>query len=165
MPIITWQPLNQKPRYTPGRFLMKGKTNILIFFIIIVLIAVVAGFLVWNKPHQEVRDAKAIKITAIGLYKIFVTDSARGNSAYINKVVAVTGEVKQVLLNQQHQQIILLNTGTPGASVNCTMEENANNIKTGDTILLKGICSGYLGGDIDMELPGDVFLIRCYPSK
>jgi hypothetical protein len=21
---------------------------------------------------------------------------------------------------------------------------------------------GYTGGDIDMELPGDVFLIRCY---
>ncbi len=157
--------MNHKPRYTAGRFVMKGKTNILILFIAIVLTAVVVGFLVWNKPHQEVKDAKAIKMTAIDLYKIFVTDSAKGSSAYVNKVVAVTGEVKQVLLNQQHEQIILLKTGAPGASVNCTMEENTNNIKTGDTIVLKGICSGYLGGDIDMELPGDVFLIRCYPSS
>ncbi len=50
----------------------------------------------------------------------------------------------------------------PDASVNCTMEENVNNIKAGDTILIKGICSGYINGDIDMGLPGDVFLIRCY---
>jgi hypothetical protein len=42
------------------------------------------------------------------------------------------------------------------------MEESANNIKEGDVISVKGICSGYIPGDKDMELPGDVFLIRCY---
>ncbi len=35
-------------------------------------------------------------------------------SKYLNKVVAVSGEVKQVSLNQQHQQIILLKTNDPG---------------------------------------------------
>ena len=145
---------------------MKGKLkkNILIFFIAIVLIAVVTGYLMWNKPHQNVKDADAIKITAIDLYKIFTMDSARAKSKYLNVVVAVSGEVKQVSLNQQNQQIILLKTNTPDASVNCTMEENANNIKAGDTIVVKGICSGYINGDIDMGLPGDVFLVRCYSS-
>ena len=145
---------------------MKGKLkkNILIFFIAIVLIAVVSGYLMWNKPHQNVKDADAIKITAIDLYKIFTTDSARAKSKYLNVVVAVSGEVKQVSLNQQNQQIILLKTNTPDASVNCTMEEKANNVKTGDTIVLKGICSGYISGDPDMGLAGDVFLTRCYIS-
>jgi hypothetical protein len=118
----------------------------------------------WNKPHRNVKDAEAVKITAIDLYKIFTTDSASVKSTYLNKVVAVSGEVKQVSLNQQNQQIILLKTHDPDASVNCTMEENANSIKAGDSIVVKGICSGYISGDINMGLPGDVFLIRCYIS-
>jgi hypothetical protein len=145
---------------------MKGKLkrNILIFLIAIVVIAVVTGYMMWNKPHQNVKDANAIKITAIDLYKTFTTDSVKAKSTYLNVVVAVSGEVKQVSRNQQNQQVILLKTQTADASVNCTMEENINNVKAGDTIVLKGICSGYISGDIDMGLPGDVFLIRCYIS-
>ena len=138
------------------------KKNILIFFIAIVLIAVVAGYMIWNKPHRDVKGADAVKITAIDLYKIFTTDSVTAKSTYLNAVVAVTGVVKQVSLNQQNQQIIFLKTNNEDASVNCTMEANADNIKARDTITVKGICSGYINGDIDMGLPGDVFLIRCY---
>jgi hypothetical protein len=142
----------------------KLKRNIFIFFIAIVLIGAITSYMMWNKPHLDVKAAEAAKITAIDLYKIFTTDSAGAKLKYLNKVVAVSGEVKQVSLNQQNQQIILLKTQTPDASVNCTMEEVRNNIKAGDTIVLKGICSGYINGDSDMGLPGDVFLIRCYIS-
>lgn len=140
----------------------KLKRNILIFFIAIAVIAGVTGYMIWNKPHLNVKDATAIKITAVDLYKIFTTDSANANSKYVNTVVVVSGEVKQISLNQQNQQIILLKTQAPDASVNCTMEGNTNNIKAGDTISVKGICSGYINGD--MGLAGDVFLIRCYIS-
>jgi hypothetical protein len=140
----------------------KLKRNILIFFIAIAVIAGVTGYMIWNKPHRNVKDATAIKISAVDLYKIFTTDSASANSKYVNTVVVISGEVKQVSLNQQNQQIILLKTQTPDASVNCTMEGNKNNIKAGDTISVKGICSGYINGD--MGLAGDVFLIRCYIS-
>jgi hypothetical protein len=142
----------------------KLKRNIFIFFIAIVLIGVITGYMMWNKPHVDVKAAEAVKITAIDLYKIFTTDSSNAKLKYLNKVVAVAGEIKQVSLNQQNQQIILLKTHDPDASVNCTMEENRNNIKAGDTIVVKGICSGYINGESDMGLPGDVFLIRCYIS-
>ena len=140
------------------------KTNILIFFIALVLIAVGAGYIMWNKPHENVKDASAVKISAVDLYKIFTSGSAKARSMYLNTIVAVSGEVVQVSNNQQKQQVILLKTQTAGASINCTMEENANNIKVGDTIVLKGICSGYISGDPDMGLAGDVFLTRCYIS-
>jgi flagellar basal body-associated protein FliL len=164
--IFIWQPLSHKNRYTNERFKMKRnlKTNILIFFTALVLIAVVAGYMMWNKPHENVKDASAVRISAIDLYKIFTADSAKARSTYLNTVVAVSGEVKQVSHNQQNQQVILLKTQIADAFVNCTMEENANNIKAGDSIVLKGICSGYIGGDIDMGLAGDVFLTRCYIS-
>jgi hypothetical protein len=144
---------------------MKGKFKKSFFLLfVIAIIAMVSGYMMWNKPHKNVKDSNAIKITAIDLYKIFITDSIKARSKYLNAIVLVSGEVEKVFRNQQNQQVILLKTNTRGSSVNCTLEENINNIKTGDSILVKGICSGYISGDDDMKLPGDVFLIRCYCS-
>ena len=146
---------------------MKRKITRSIFFIFIagVAIATIIGYQLWNKPHKDIKDAHAIKTTAIALYSYLTNDSSRMKSVLINKIVAASGEVKVISKNQQDQQILLLETNIPGASVNCTMEEAVNNIKVGETILLKGICIGYIGGDKDMGLPGDVFLIRCYRSS
>src|ERR1019366_8213627 len=137
----------------------------LFFFIAGTLIAfIVVGYLLWNKPHRDVKDADAIETNAIDLYNIFINDSAKANDTYLNKVVKVSGTISGVSVNQKHQKIILLKTSVSGASVNCTMEENINTYKEGDNITLKGICSGYIPGDADMGLTGDVFLIRCYVS-
>jgi hypothetical protein len=128
----------------------------------VIAIAAIIGYRTWNKPHENIKNAVAIKTNASLLYNSLAHDSVNAKSDFINKVVMVSGKVKQVLENQEKQQIILLQTNIPDGSVNCTMEENMKDIKVGDTILLKGICMGYAGGDTEMELPGDVFLIRCY---
>ncbi len=145
---------------------MKRKTKryILSGFIAMIVIAAVIGFMMWNEPHRDIKNATAVKTTAILLYNNLTKDSARMKSKLVNQVVEVSGEVKSVLKNQKGDQIILLKTNTSGGSVNCTMEEKISNVKPGDTISIKGLCSGYIGGDPDIDLPGDVFLIRCYPS-
>ena len=135
-----------------------------LIFIIVITIAAFIGYRIWNKPHENIKNAVAIKISAISLYNSLTNDSALKKPLFINKIVAVSGEVKQVSKNQQNQQVILLKTNVSDGSVNCTMEENIKNIKAGDMVLLRGICIGYIGGDNDMQLPGDVFLIRCYRS-
>lgn len=141
----------------------KGR-NILFIFIGVALCAFVIGYQVWNKPHSDVKDADAVETDAISLYNSFTSDSAKAKSAFLDKIIKVSGVVQKVLVNQQQQQIILLKTSVSGAFVNCTMEQNRNEIKQGDKIVLKGICSGYIAGDTEMGIPGDVFLIRCYPS-
>ena len=142
----------------------KGR-NIVFILIGLGLCVLVIGYPVWNKSHQDVMEADAVSTNAFALYKSFTTDSAKAKSTFLNKVVKVWGVVREVSVNQQQQQIILLKTLVPGASVNCTMEESSNNIKQGNRVELLGICSGYIGGDADMGIPGDVFLIRCYPLK
>ena len=144
----------------------KLKRNILFFLIVSVLIVFITGYLLWNKPHRDVKDADSIETSAVSLYNIFFSDSAKANITYLNKVVKVSGTISGISVNQKHQEIILLKTAVSGASVNCTMEENINinTYKEGDNITLKGICSGYITGDADMGLTGDVFLIRCYVS-
>ena len=145
---------------------MKRKTrrNIFLLFIALILIALIIGYRIWNEPHKNIKTATGIKTTAAALYSDLTKDSTAMKATFINSVVIVSGEVKQILKNQKGQQIILLKTNVESGSVNCTMEENLNNIKEGDKIIVKGICSGYIGGDLDMDLPGDVFLVRCYPS-
>lgn len=143
----------------------KTKRNVFLIFITIVIAIAVVGYIIWNKPHVNINNANASKTTAIALYSSLSKNDTISKSLYFNKVVEVSGEITQISLNQQHQQIILLKTNVSGGSVNCTMEEKMNNIKAGDMIVLKGICKGYIGGDMDMGLPGDVFLTRCYPSR
>jgi len=140
----------------------KFKRYVVLIFIIAITIAALIGYQIWNKPHENIKNAVAVKTNAIELYNSLTNDSANSKNLFINKIVAVSGEVKQVLKNQQNQQVILLKTNISDGSVNCTMEENIENIKSGDRVLLKGICIGYIGGDNDLQLPGDVFLIRCY---
>lgn len=140
----------------------KYKRNIFLILIAIITITIIIGYQTWNKPHRDIKNANAIKTTSIALYKDLTKDSVNMKSIFINKIVAVLGEVKQISKNKQNQQIILLKTNVPQGSVNCTMEENIINIKVGDMVNLKGICLGYTGGDLDIGLPGDVFLIRCY---
>lgn len=142
---------------------MSRKRIILIAAICIVLAAAITGYMLWNKPHKEVKDASGVKITATELYNNFITDSAKARIRYTDKVVQVTGEVARLALNQLDQQIILIKTSVSGAYINCTMEEKAETLKEGSPITIKGICSGYIAGDADMGLPGDVFLIRGYP--
>ena len=142
----------------------KTKKIILITIVAIVVISAITGYMMWNKPHKDVKDADAVKITAVDLYNIFITDSAKAKSSYTDKVVLVSGEVNRVSLNQQSQQVVFIKTAVTSAFVNCTMEQKAVDCKVGDKVIIKGICSGYIAGDADMGLPGDVFLVRGYLS-
>jgi hypothetical protein len=142
----------------------KTKRSIFSIFIAMIVIAAIIGFMIWNEPHRDIKDAAALKTNAVQLYSDLTKDSATMKSKFVNRILIVSGEVKKVLKNQNGDQVILLKTNVSDGSVNCTMEEKANNVKPGNTISIKGICSGYIGGDLDMGLPGDVFLIRCYPS-
>ncbi len=146
---------------------MTSKTKKILLAVIIAIIGIAAimGYVLWNKPHKNVEAADATKITAVDLYNIFVTDSAKARSSYADKVLLVSGKVNRVSPNQQGQQVIYIETPVSGAYINCTMEEKSDGIKAGDDITIKGICSGYISGDEDIGLPGDVFLVRGYLLK
>ncbi|HMI79048.1 MAG TPA: hypothetical protein VK484_09640 [Ferruginibacter sp.] len=141
----------------------RSKKTILLIIGAVIVAACITVYLVWNKPHKNVKDASATQITAPVLYNSFITDSAKARSLYVDKVLEVKGELAKLSLNQQAQQILFIKTAVEGAYINCTMEKEAVGMKAGDNVSIKGICSGYISGDADMGLPGDVFLIRGYP--
>lgn len=144
---------------------LKTKKLILLIVTAIVFAAAVIIYLQWNKPHKNVKDAVASEVAAADLYNIYIADSVKAKSLYTDKVIQVSGEIAKLSFNQQAQQLILIKTAVAGAYINCTMEQIATGYNAGDKIIIKGICSGYISGDIEMGLPGDVFLIRGYLLK
>ncbi len=124
--------------------------------VLLLLLAVAGGafgwFFYWNKPQQNIKDASSIKVSATELFTLYSTDEQKANLSYIDKIVQVTGEVSSVTKNTEGKTVVLLKTNDPLFGVNCTMEEDAE-MKAGETLTLKGMCTGYLT---------DVVVIRCY---
>ena len=143
----------------------KKRRDFLLLSAIIFIAAITAGYLLWNKPHKNVKDAVADVITATDLYNLFITDSLKAKNLYVDKIILVSGRVEKISVNLQLQDIILFKTAVTGAYINCTMENKTKDVKEHDSINIKGICSGYISGDMDMGLPGDVFLTRGYLFK
>ena len=132
---------------------MKQMKAILISLLFVALLgSAYAWFFVWNKPQQNIKQASAISINATDLFNAYSLNEVEANKTYINKVVAVTGEVSNVGTNNEGKTVVLLKSDDLMFGVNCTLEVAAP-IKNGETITLKGLCTGFLT---------DVVLIRCY---
>ena len=151
---------------------MAGKTKKTILFsiLVIILIAAVIGYKMYNKKHFNVENSQpAATISAVELHNTFTTDSILAKNKFIgdevnHKVIQVDGEIAGIKKDQQGNTIILLKTATDGAFINCTMEGATEARVVGNKIAVKGICTGY-NFDADMGIPGDVILTRCFITK
>jgi len=142
---------------------MTGKTKKTILLGVIVVILFIAGvaYYMYNKGPVDVKNASGKKVMATELYKTFSTDSTTAKKQFLEKILEVAGTVTKLSQNQQNQAVVLLKTPAEGAFVNCTLEGPVNDVKEGDNIIIKGICSGIGEGDADLGIAGDVYLIRC----
>lgn len=130
----------------------------------IVLIVVLAGAAVcayiayhmYNDGPESYADKKAIAVTAVALLDDYNKSEAGANKKYIGKVVAVSGEVKEITKNQEGQMVVTLKTSDPMNSINCTLDQKDESIKQGSGITLKGLCTGFMM---------DVYITRCTVVK
>ncbi len=140
----------------------KSKKIILFSFLTLTAFALSAGFYFYNKGPVDVKNSRSISVKADELYTLYSSDTVKAGKKFTSKVLLVQGEISEVSTNLKNEQIILVKTGTPGAYVNCTLQETAENLVTGALVSIKGICSGIGEGDADLGLPGDVYLTRCF---
>jgi Flp pilus assembly protein CpaB len=131
----------------------------IILLAVVILAAIAAGYVwlfIWNKPQTNVEQAKGIQVEAKLLFQAYSSNEQQANAAYLEKIVEVTGEVKTVTRNAEGFMVVLLKTDDPMFGINCTLEQNEVVMKEGETVTLKGICTGYLT---------DVVVIRCIVIK
>lgn len=111
-------------------------------------IGLIAGLLmvywIFNKPHRDVAKEKGIALSAQQVYDAFRTNEASANSQYLDKAIELTGTVADISTNQEGQKVVNFSTNDPLVMINCTFKTDPGNLKAGDTITFKGICTGYI---------------------
>jgi hypothetical protein len=103
------------------------------------------GFYLYNKPHTGVNNIKPdITIQADDLYKQYNENESAANKKFLNKVIAVMGNVDEIDKTDSTYIILLKkNTDMGGISCNLFNAKNAT-VQRGKTITVKGRCTGFL---------------------
>jgi hypothetical protein len=113
----------------------------------------------WNKPHSDMNiQAADVEITSAALFTAYESDEQGADKQYLGKILAVSGIVEQVQAGETNT--IILSSGSGLFGVRCELDPHNEtaipDYKPGDSITLKGTCSGYLG---------DVVLSRAVPVR
>ena len=140
-------------------------------FILLVLLVIIAlagwyGYHEYNRKTKDLSDITPdVTIDAISLINAFDKDSSLANKRFTDKIVQVSGNVKEIDANGTPTIFFL---GSPGqiSSVKCSMDSTHANdfksVKTGMDVVLKGKCSG---GQTQEMFGTDVTLNYCVLSN
>ena len=129
------------------------------FFIITILIVLVAALVTWKWVFKEqdksVGSQAADMVVPAGLLvKDFENDENKANLKYLNKVIVVTGLTDNKTENDKNITVVL-KSNNDVAGVSCSFDKTTlgnTGFEKGKTIKVKGVCTGFLM---------DVVLIRC----
>jgi DNA/RNA endonuclease YhcR with UshA esterase domain len=130
--------------------------KISIAILILGSIGAIVAYKMYNKPHVNVSEVSVdITITAAEILKDFTMDENVANAIYLEKIIEVTGVISDIKIEKE-KGIIALQTnddfGNVLAHLSVDATKEISSLKEGQTVTLKGICTGYLM---------DVILIKC----
>lgn len=128
--------------------LNKKKTTSIVVVLIMVFISVIIFDKIYNKPHLNVSEAATeITTTSAALIKDYELDEEASNAKYLDKVILVKGVISKIITDK-NKTIITLGKGAMLGNVVChlSLEQNkkASALLEGQSITIKGICTGYL---------------------
>lgn len=128
-------------------------------FIIGLIVGTFTYLYVFRKADVSVASKKAdIEIQATELLKKFTDNEESANAEFLDKVIAVSGLVDKVTEDSTSVSVCLKNP-EDAAGVMCGFDKtmiDKTTIKPGDSVRVKGICTGYLM---------DVVLNKCSLEK
>ena len=125
--------------------------NWLIAGALLVLGIVVYGAQQWFKPHPTIGKPN-FYISASALVKEFDTNEAEATKKYVGtdsdlRVVEISGKISEVY-SDSSGTTIGFETNNPIKGVRCSLDKsnkaNERKFTVGDSLTLKGVCSGFL---------------------
>ena len=126
------------------------KRKKVIFSVLGILFATVigGGIIGWRQYHKgriSLSDISPdVTVTAAQLYKAFTKDEQAANKKYLNKVILVNGTVTSVTKNSNENSVGLSAGKEAIGEISCQLSKGSTVPQTGETISLKGRCTGYL---------------------
>lgn len=136
-----------------------------------ILIAIGIILYMFYKPHRDVQAAKIdYTLTTTEIVSQYLKDTDTANNKYLSeegksKIIAITGKVFSITIDQNNQKVIVLKSANDKAGVSCTFMKNTNNsatkLKKGETVTIKGVIRSGAGFDEDLDMYEDVILEKC----
>jgi len=136
---------------------MKKNTKILLLLIVLGgMVGGSIGLYLWFKPVPDIESLETeLSVPANDLFLAYEADENAANEKYLNKVVEVTGLVREVKTNEAGFPVVVLETDDMMFGVICEFESKnplPKDVQVGALITIKGLCNGKLL---------DVVLNRC----
>ncbi|MBR9921288.1 MAG: hypothetical protein GYB31_10655 [Bacteroidetes bacterium] len=127
---------------------MSGKKKILVLALVGLVVAAVAGYAIYNKPHQNMTKAKADhSLSSTELFAAFEADEQAANEKFLGKIVEVNGTIQEVKLEEGVQKLILEGDGMMFGVI-CNLDEltdsHRDDFQVGEAVSLKCECTGLL---------------------
>lgn len=130
--------------------------KVLITVSILAVVAGAVGYKMYTKKHRMIEQETYTSTRATELFKAFEENESSANTKYLNQVIEVSGILSEVLANQEGNTVAILKSDDPLFGISCTLEHPATDLSAGDSIVVKGVCTGYLS---------DVVLTHCVLIK
>jgi hypothetical protein len=129
--------------------------KIILLITILAIAAAALGYYYYTKPRAGVSGMKPeFAFNAAALYETYAADENAANAKYLGRVLEVSGIVKALETDDRGTMNVSLESGDEMGAVSCQFEKKDQmpELKAGDAVVLKGICSGLLM---------DVVLVDC----
>lgn len=135
------------------------KKIVIVLFLLIVAGAGI-GLYYYYKPHQSIAKEKPeFSVSAAQLVSDFEKNETEANQKYNGKVVEITGPISEKATDPEGKLSVTI-AGAEIAGVNCQIDpeftSKLTNAQEGETLRLKGICTGILM---------DVVMVDCVPVQ
>jgi hypothetical protein len=118
-----------------------------IVYTLLILLLGFGGYIYYrvSKPRPGLSNVTpAVSIAATELYRQYQANETAADSLFIDKVIEVTGTVANIEATDSTLSLEL--KGGESGGINCSIAggNKTNVFKSGDTVTLKGRCSGFL---------------------
>jgi hypothetical protein len=132
------------------------KMTKLIYVLAVVAVTALGGYyyvFVYSKTHhRNIQSEKSVTIQADSLSAQYQANEKNANALYLNKAVQVTGTIVSIDKNQEGKIMIILGRADAFSNVSVTLISTAPiSQKIGETITIKGVCTGALSDVIVTE--------------
>jgi hypothetical protein len=150
--------------------MMKKRNNLrIIIATVVVVIAAVSiyAFREFNRTNPSLKDLNAdYTAKATDLITEFEKDEKTSDKKYLDKVIEVSGQVKEIKQDERGFYTIALGDTTDMSSVRCSMDslysDQAKSLSAGQPVIIKGVCTGF---NEDELLGSDIILNRSIIKK
>jgi hypothetical protein len=130
---------------------------------LIVLIGVFGGGFAWwvyHKPHRNINNEVAVKVSAISLLDAFKQNEKTASALYNDKVLELTGIVKEASKNEAGKWVVNLENDAHTGSITVAFSALQDLLQPFDSIAYKGICAGYFPEDNNIVINEAVLLFK-----